>query len=644
MKDLARLLEPGRIGNCETNNRITMAPMETNYYTFHGGPDGELSDRLINFFVARAREGVGLIVTQNIFPCGRGYPGKAGLYDDKFIPGVRRLTEAVHGAGCKIFLQLNPGRGRRDMFDPVAVSEVVVDYRLPKPRILTTAEIESFVEQFAEGARRAREAGADGIEIHGTGGFLVMDFLSLATNHRTDRYGGDARKRAQFAVDLVRLAKERAGRDFPLIFRLCADEGFKGGFTPSAAQGVCKLLEKAGADAIDTVSGSVRRPQWFTAPPSVPHGYNVRLAAAIKSVVGIPVMVAGKLNDLALAEQVLEEGKADFIDLGRALLADPAFVRKALTGRTDEIRPCICCNNCRENTAVKFAPLECTVNPACGNEGEWERKLARPVARAKRVLVIGGGPAGMQAAIVASLRGHTVTLWEKSDKLGGKLDIASVPPYKEELRALVKYLAEEATRRSVAVAVKKEATLSQVAELKPDAVIVATGARALVPKIPGLKEVQDKVVTAEEALAGAPLGNRVLILGGELVGCETAEYLADRGKRVTVVRRGKELATGMSEGNRVALLERLKKKGVNAYTGLTYEAIDSRGLVAITAAGKRRIFPADSIVLATGFVPQGQLYQELKDKIPECYAVGDCVEPRDICEAIHEASEIAMRL
>ena len=644
MKQFRKLMEPGKIGGLELKNRIVMAPMVTRY----AGDSGEVTQRMVDYYQERARGGVGLIVTEAVYFCEGGNPGRLSIYDDEFMPGLRWLLEKIEAAGCKAAIELNPGRGRKDEVQPVCASNVPPSPYIPgpskgqEPRVLTIEEIELLIGQFGQAAKRAKDIGFHALMLHGAAAYLVMDFLSPLTNQRTDEYGGDIKARAKLALRLMESARRAVGEDFPILFRMTVDQHVEGGFSLSDAIVVCQMLEKAGCSAIDVISGSYAAPEWAIPPMPIRGGCNADMSAAVKAAVNIPVMVAGKINDPSLAEEILEQGKADFVDLGRALIADPKFPEKVYEKRTDDIRRCLCCNVCYQTVVSAGSALRCTVNPEVGRENAF--RIA-PTGDAKKVLVIGGGPGGMEAARVAALRGHEVTLWEKHDGLGGQLRLASVPPHKEPIGELMDYLGVQVQKAGVRVELERESTFESVIDFEPDAVIVATGAKPLIPEISGIQEQEKKVVLAQDLLAGRKeAGATVVIIGGELVGCETGEFLAEQGKQVVITTLLSEMATNLPMINRSFLLRSLENKGILMVPSVRYESVTEDGINIVDGEGKRKFLKAETIVIAAGFVPDDGLFRSLKHEVKECYAIGDCVQPRNILEAIGEAAEIARKI
>jgi len=644
MKQFRRLFEVGQIGNLELKNRMVMSPMVTCF----AGDKGEVTQRMVDYYAERACGEVGLIVIEATYYSAGRHPGRLSIHDDEFIPGLRRLLNTIHEADCKAAVEINPSQGRKDAVQPVCASDVPISRYIPaprgdkKPKVLTIEEIKWLVKEFGNAARRIKEIGFDALMVHGAGPYLITEFLSPLTNKRTDEFGGDIKGRAKLAIELLQSARREVGDDFPIIFRLSVDQRVMGGLSINDALIVCQMLEKAGCSAIDVVSGSHAATEWSVPPNTIPAGCNVDLAAEVKSKVKIPVMVVGKINDPFLAERILEQGKADFITLGRALVADPELPKKAQEARTEEIRHCLACNICHENVVVKGVSLKCTVNPEVGREREW--RITR-VDKIKKVLVIGGGPGGMEAARISALRGHTVTLWEKREELGGQLNIAALPPHKESLKELLSYLTVQIQKLGVAIELNKEATVESVIGFTPDAVIVANGSRPMFPEISGIIEQKTRVLFAQEVLNGnKEVGPTVVIIGGELVGCETGDFLTEKGKKVTITSLLPEIATNFPVINRSSLLRRLEEKGVTMLPNVEYDLITEDGVIITTAKGEKKLLKADSIVLCAGLVPENQLFQSLLGKVKECYAVGDCVQPRRILEAIEEAADIARKI
>jgi len=630
-KQFPKLFEPGRIGSLELKNRLVMPPMATNFAL----KDGTVTDRQIDYYEERAKGGVGLVIVEITCvdsPVGKGTVRQIAIDDDRFIPSLSKLAEAIKRHGAKAAIQIHHA-GRQTSakltgHQPVAPSPIPVPEG-EQPRELTLSEIATLVDRFAEAAERAKRAGFDGVEIHGAHGYLVSQFLSPLSNRRQDTYGGSVENRARFLLEVIEAIRKRVGRDYPVWCRLSAMEiGVEGGITLEETQAVAQLAEKAGVDAIHVSAHQVspaRRP-----PMAQPQCIFVPLAEGIKKVVSVPVITVGRIPP-ELGEGVLRDGKADFISIGRALLADPHLPQKVAMGRMEDITPCICCLTCLDSIRWRREGVCCVVNPTLGREREYELK---PAKSPKKVVVVGGGPGGMEAARVAALRGHKVVLFDDGDELGGQLLLAAKPPFKDTIETFRRYLVGQVTKLGVEMRLRQRFTAEVLNELKPDVVVLATGVKPFIPQIPGIKS--KKVLQASEVLTGAETGERVAVIGGELVGCETALYLVERSKKVTIMRRGPELATKVHQFIRGPLLGRLQFKGVSILTGVDYEEITEAGIVIRTGAGERKVVEADTVVLAAGATPNTELLDLVQSKIAQVFSVGDCVEPRGIREAIEE--------
>ena len=637
------LFEPIRIRNLELKNRIIMPPMATHYAT----REGEVTERMIAYYAERAKGGVGLIITESaaIHPEGRGGPNRLSIYDDKFIPGLKRLVKAIHEYDAKTAAQLHHGGGQIDpknIHSYPSAAYSVPYYSGVTPRTLTIEEIKELELMFAEGARRAKEAGYDAVQIHAAHGYLIWSFLSPLTNKREDEYGGDIDGRMRFLLEIIREVRKKV-EDLPIMVRINASDYVDGGIDIEQAKIIAQKLEKAGVDSIH-VSAAIRESHEYQVPPrAIPRGVNVSLAAEIKKVVKIPVAVAGRIDKPDLANKIIEDGLVDLVEVGRALIADPEWPRKAYEGRTDEIKPCIACITCDDRL---FADLDvaCAINPFAGYEWKYRIEKARDK---KKVLIIGGGPAGMEAALIAKKRGHDVILIEKEKNLGGQLKLAAVPPFKDEIKELIEYYDRMLRKLGVDVKLGIEASLELVEEMNPDVVIVATGAIPLIPKIPGVDK--KNVITAHDLLAGKVKveDEKIVIVGGGLVGCETADYLIKQGiKKISIVEMLDDLGMMLEEvkgSNEKLLLRRLLVNGVKIYVKTKVEEIVDKGVIA-RRGDKRELIEADTIILAVGARPCNSLVEQLRNKVKELYVIGDCVEPRKIINATHEAREVATRI
>ncbi|HEX7410055.1 MAG TPA: FAD-dependent oxidoreductase [Candidatus Binatia bacterium] len=642
---LGRLFSPLRIKSMELKNRIVMPPMTT----LLAGPGGEITDRFMAFYAARAQGGAALITaeTADVHPYTHnlsiGDRGFTAIYDDRFIPGFRRFTDRLHAAGAKVSLQLHHSGGAMMMLDPSCPPVAPSAIPCPGgavPRALAIDEIQGLVEAFGAGARRAREAGFDAVDIHGGHGYLIAQFMSPYFNRRADRYGADISGRLRFAIEVLRAVRRNVGGDFPVIFRFSADERVPGGRTTAESAVIAPLLVEAGADCLSITTGMHFTLLYTVAAMGMPQGLNVESAAAIKSAVGVPVMVAGKLNDPVLAESVLAAGKADLIAIGRGLIADPELPNKLKNGRSEDIRWCIACNQGCIGGMIAGLPFTCLVNPEAGQESEPK---ATPAARAKRVLVAGGGPAGMEAARSAALRGHTVVLYERDEQLGGQFLLAAVPPRKHEIAPYLRYIQHQLTKLGVEVVLGQALTPSIVEAVKPDVVIVATGSQPLIPDVPGINAA--KVVTAHDVLAGKVVtGQRVLVVGGGQVGCETAEFLDRYGKQVTVVEMRYEIAPDVFFVPRAALIHAFEQTQVTTMTATTVVEITSDSVVLERDGQRHVVRDIETVVLAAGVRPVSPLAEAVKNLVSEVHVIGDAGCPGSAMDAIAAGAGIGRQI
>jgi 2,4-dienoyl-CoA reductase-like NADH-dependent reductase (Old Yellow Enzyme family)/thioredoxin reductase len=640
-----KVLEPINIGSMRLKNRFVLSPMLTNYATV----EGYVTERVRDYYAARADGGSALLITEamDIEACGRFGGRQIMIDDDTRIAGLSELANTVHKHGAKIAAQLNhAGRSTSSAITgckPVAPSaiqypgdEMAGASRVwETPRQLTVAEVKEVILRYTEAAQRLKKAGFDALELHCAHGNLINQFLSPNSNKREDEYGGDVKNRARFLLEIIASVKKAVGDSFPIICRINGDEPrHEGGASIQDAQEIAKLLEAAGVAAIDVTEWAGPDPAHL---PMVAKkkGYLLPLSEAIKQVVKIPVIAVGRL-DAEVGEQAIKDGKADLIAMGRCLLADPQIPNKMASGKLDQVTPCIVCNTCHFNLISVDDSLRCRVNPMAGREREYALTKTK---KAKKIVVIGGGPAGLEAATIAARRGHKVILFEKEKMLGGQLITAAVPPYKDILLKLIDSLSNQARAAGINIKLGKEPSVQEIRAEAPDEIILASGVLPNIPEIKGANS--SNVVTAEDLLAGkVKAGQNVIILGGELVACETAEMLVDAGKSVTVTRRGAVMLKGVSSMNRASLLGRLARKGVIMLTNVVYSSITNEGLVIVDKSGRMQTLPADTIVLATGNKPNTGLVDLLGDKAGKVHKIGDCLQPRSLLEAISEGYNI----
>jgi 2,4-dienoyl-CoA reductase-like NADH-dependent reductase (Old Yellow Enzyme family)/thioredoxin reductase len=638
---LRHLWEPFNLSGMKLRNRVVMPAMFSQY----ADEGGNVTERMRRYYEARARGGVGLIIVEAacVQQKGQILPCQLRITDDSVIPCLRELVDLIRQHGPKVILQLHHGgriaRSEVGLAQPVGPSPLPVPGG-EVPKELTIEEIEEIVTCFSKAAVRATKAGFEGIELHAANSYLIDQFISPLSNKRQDCYGGSLANRARFLIEIIEAIRKAVGSEFPVWPRITGREyGVEGGTTLEDSKIIAQMAQEAGAHAIHVRGAGPGAPDFF-APHTFRPAVIADLAEEIKKAVGVPVIAVGMITPEA-GERLIAEGKADLVAIGRGLLADPELPQKAAAGRMKDINPCVICNNCVNDVrSPTVVGMRCTVNAALGREAQSQ---IIPASQKKKILVIGGGPAGMEAARVAVLRGHQVTLWEKENRLGGQLQQAAVLPYKDRIAVFNTYLQTQLMRLGVHVQTEKKATSETIRDFDPEAVVLATGIKPKVPNIPGIS--LKHVIYAEEVLgSGIETGDRVVVMGGELVGCETAEFLAEKGKKVTVTRRGQEFATGVLFILRPWFLSRLERLGVALLPGLKYNEITSAGLVVTTKEGKVEVIEADTIVLATGSIPNIALHEELKNKVSEIYLVGDCVYPRTIRDAISDGHRIGLSI
>ncbi|MFW5779836.1 MAG: FAD-dependent oxidoreductase [Bacillota bacterium] len=638
------VLRKGNIGSLELKNRFVVPPMGTGRAEL----DGSLNENVIEYYVERARGGFGLIILEvtGIDPLGKAIPEQIMIDDDKYIPKLKELADRIHAEGAKVFPQLHhAGRQAVEAIintQSVAPSAISCPMTRSMPRELTTEEVYELIEKFADGAVRAQKAGYDGVEIHGAHGYLVGQFLSGYTNKRTDEFGGTFHRRMRFASDIIKTIKQKCGKEYPVCIRISADERVDGGLKPEESAVIAKEMEKAGADAIHVSTGVYASMPYIIAPASIEPGYILESCKVIKKAVNIPVIAVGRINEPYLADRVIEDGIADFVSFGRGSLADPHLPNKTKEGKVEEILSCVgCMTRCQGVVAGndKDRGVSCMVNPFCGQEDKRKITAAK---KKKKIVVVGGGPGGLEAAWILAARGHEVTLFEKSNKLGGQFNPASVPPGKQALLACLTYYQKMCEKYGVDIRLGVEADECLIRDLKPDEVILATGANPCGCQIP-VKDIP--VVQANDVLDGkVNLGENVLVVGGGLVGLETAEHILSMGRKVTLTEMLSEIGKDMPNAVKYFSLKKLNQNNVKIYTNTKVKEINKKGAICEDLSGKVNLKDFDMVVLAIGSLSHNPLEKELREKVKSLHVIGDALEARRGVEAIEEAVSLALEL
>jgi 2,4-dienoyl-CoA reductase (NADPH2) len=698
-KRFKKLLEPSSIGSVKTRNRMIKTGASMMYCH---EDDLHMNERAKAYYEALAKGGIGLLIIEAPtvdYPLGARWPERYRIDDDRYIQGLSELTQVIHKHGCPTFMQMNhDGPWQSPLFPnhpatfdgpPVGASPVNLniasDFHRDVPRELTLPEIEALVDKFASAAVRAQKAGFDGVDINAASSHLLHNFLSPFWNRRRDDYGGSTENRTRLLVGMIHEIKMRAGKDFPVSIILNGIElGRAIGIndeecmTSEESRKIAQILEEAGADAVMVrnhwlgyhVGGFL--PDYFFYPePPLPSkffpkeyywkqrgaGANILLAAEMKKVLSIPVIVVGKLSP-EFGEKVLRKGMADFIAMTRSLQCDTELPNKIATGRFEDIAPCTACGTCMERRIQKGR--RCRINASLGTE---HYSIERAEKR-KKILVVGGGPAGMEAARVAALRGHEVTLYEKTHQLGGLLPLATLVKGMEleNLPEMARYLKGQIGKLGIKTEFGKKVDSSMIEKIKPDVVIMATGGTLTLPEIEGAnkKKVLTPVALHRKTrfflrLFGPrilgwltkfwlPIGKSVAIIGGGLQGCEVAEFLTRRGKNVTIVDTAETIGEGMIKFRLGLLLDWFNKKGVTMIPQVKSIKITDEGLILTTREGKRQTIEADSIIPISPMAPNIGWLKSLEGKVPEIYTIGDCKEPRLIVDAIADGWQIARRI
>jgi len=674
-----KLMEPIKLGNLELKNRVYMLPMSTEL-----GENYHVTDRLVNFYAARAKGGTGLltlgtVMVSNFYDTKPQYPsqkGAMGIWDDEFIPGLKKLTSAIRENGAKSCCQLELCyEWRRDGSYPLEAVGPSVGRGgafIAQVRELTVEEIKIMIGHFGDGARRAREAGFDIIQLHLGIGYMLSRFVSPHSNKRNDEYGGSLERRMRIVQEIIADCQKKAGADFPIMARLSAEEYMPGGNTVEDTKKMVPILEKAGIVAFDIQVGFHESPKPLV-NQFVPSGAFVDIAHEIKKVAKIPVIAGYRIDSFELAEQIVEQGKADMVGMARQLIADPEFANKAKAGHPEEIRRCIVCSRCLDAVFVGKG-LCCSVNARVAST------LGPPVPakKSKKVAVIGAGPGGMEAARVAAMRGHDVTLFDKGSHLGGSLVLASVLNHK--MVRLTSWYKQELAKYPINIRLNTEVTQAMLEQMKPDEIIVSPGGEPIIPNVPGLngKNVLTPIDLKSMVAGKAPkkgllwfgtalgakmfIGNpefvskvlsfhwpvkkRLVVIGGGFAGCEIANSFM-KGREVTIIEESKRIGSDIGMIDRKTQVDILKSNGVKLETLTKVKEIKPKEVKIERADGSTGVIPADTVIVAIGLNENRKLYNQLLKKFKNVHLIGDAVggdEIRRTKEAVRDGYEIGMTI
>jgi 2,4-dienoyl-CoA reductase-like NADH-dependent reductase (Old Yellow Enzyme family)/thioredoxin reductase len=631
------LFEPFEIKGRHLKNRIVMPALAS----FLIEDDGSITGKTVEHYRRRAAGGPAMVIVEAHAVSEEGIVSahQARIFDDRFIEGLSRIAHVMKSEGALPAIQIHhSGRqtsGRVIRRKPLAPSN------LPCPTIsgevepLSLEGIQEIITKFGDSAVRAVQAGFELIEIHGAHGYLINQFLSKFSNIREDAYGGDTTRRARFAVDVIKEVRRRVGEDFPISFKISAQEFVPGGLDVEESIEILELLVAAGVDIVQVSAGNDATPEWICQPMFMDKACLADSAARIKKSLRIPVMTVGRINDPLVADAIIREGKADLVCMGRGLLADPEMPKKAQQGKIDDIQICIACNTCMESIFRK-GRVECLVNPTLGREKEMEM---RPAEKRKKVVVVGGGPGGLHAGWVAAIRGHEVHLYEKQSRLGGQLNLGSVTKYKKEILSLIDFHIKQVEKTGITVHLNAEATSETIKIEKPDVVILSTGATPVLPDVPGIE--RPSVLDLSSVLNGdPPEKKKTVVVGGGATGCEVAHHLAEHGSLVTIVEQLPKIALNLESITRKVLLRELRERGVRFLTGSKLSRVEEAGVVVAGENGKETFVEADSVIIAIGNKPDNTLFEQIQSLGIPVYQIGDCLEPRSAKAAISEAAII----
>lgn len=639
---LDHVFSPYTIKNVTFPNRLVVSAMVTNFCN----KDGSASERYIAYHEEKAKGGFGMIITEDyaIRVKGKGFSNVAGMWDDSLIDSHSELTRRVHQYDSKIIAQIyHAGRQTHQGvtgFPPEAPSAVPCPANKQIPHELTVEEIKDIEQDFADCARRCKQAGFDGIEIHGGHGYLVAEFMSSYSNKRIDQYGGSLTNRMRFPLEAIAAIRKAVGEEFIVGFRISADELVPGGRTKEDTKTIALMLEAAGIDFLH-VSAGVYGSSYAIAPPqAIKHGWLTDFAKEVKEIVHIPVITVGRINDPLIADQIIRSGKADFVTMARASLCDPHMPEKARQGIFEEIRYCIACSQGCMGVLLKDKPIHCALNPMLGQEYKY---INKQTDQFKKVLVVGGGPAGMQAAITAAEQGHQVILYEKNNCLGGQYRLAAIPPNKGEITSFLYWQQIMLKKLGVNVILNQQVNKDLIENSDCDVVIVATGGKPIIPEISGVGS--KNVVTACEILDGKVFcGQKAVVIGGGQIGTETALHLAVHRKDVTLIEMTNDLAIKETAHPREFLLKAVEDSTINVILNGCVKDIREDSVVVEIAKDQLIEVQADTVILAIGMQEENALSKSIVDCKKKIITIGDAKKVRQVMDAVREGFETAMNL
>lgn len=632
-----------QIGSLNLKNRIVMPPMSTRL----SNPDGSVSPRLMDYYEARAKGGVGMMVVEYSYIddlASKAAVCQLGVYSDDLIPGLNQLVERLHYYDTKVLLQICHGGGQSptSLIKGMPVAPSPIPSKSGEiPNELTIKEIGDIVKAFGDAALRAKRAGFDGVEIHGAHGYLIYQFLAAMYNKRQDAYGPDFMSRTRFPLEVVADMRQKVGNDFPIGFRLNIKDFFPGGIEVDESLEFVKMLENNGVDYIHASAATYLSHHYIIPPTYIERGHLEELARQCKAVVKIPVIAVAGINHV-VAVKILDNGSADLVALGRAHVADPELSVKLKEGRADEIRPCIRCNTGCIGRFFEGKSMRCATNPAAGRESDFVFEVT---STPKKVVVIGGGVAGMEVARIAKQRGHEVIILEKTDHFGGNVAVGAIPSFKADLTDLVSWYENQMSHLKIETKFNFEATENSLRDLNPDVIVIAVGADYAFPEIDGIKN--ENVITATDVLMETkPIGDEVVIIGGGLIGIETAVHLhnSSPNKKITVLESLPELLTDAVRVTKLGIMEKLNETNIISITSAHIHSITESEVQYLDSDKRRKVIPSDTVVLAAGFTPKTELEQLTDGMDAEVYRVGDCAKSGKIYNAINSAATFASRI